>query len=331
MVRLIQQIYNPTPLFSTFATLIKFIALKMSIIVSNISKQFGRQLALDNVSFSINPGEIVGLLGPNGAGKSTMMKIITCFIPPSSGEVSVHGFDIREQSLEVRKKVGYLPENNPLYTEMYIKEYLGFVAGIHHLGKSSAKRVAEMMDITGLMPEKSKKIGALSKGYRQRVGLAQAMIHDPEVLILDEPTSGLDPNQLVEIRNLIAEIGKHKTIMLSTHILQEVEAICNRAIIINQGRIVADDSTGHLLSNASGRELVMVEFDREISASGLKLIKGVITVKKLHGFSWLIESAQDLDVRQEIFRYAVDNGFTVLSMQKQGNSLEEVFQQLTKP
>ena len=331
MVRLIQQIYNPTPLFSTFATLIKFIALKMSIIVSNISKQFGRQLALDNVSFSINPGEIVGLLGPNGAGKSTMMKIITCFIPPSSGEVSVHGFDIREQSLEVRRKVGYLPENNPLYTEMYIKEYLGFVAGIHHLGKSSAKRVAEMMDITGLMPEKSKKIGALSKGYRQRVGLAQAMIHDPEVLILDEPTSGLDPNQLVEIRNLISEIGKHKTIMLSTHILQEVEAICNRAIIINQGRIVADDSTGHLLSNASGRELVMVEFDREISASGLKLIKGVITVKKLHGFSWLIESAQDLDVRQEIFRYAVDNGFTVLSMQKQGNSLEEVFQQLTKP
>ncbi len=331
MVRLIQQIYNPTPLFSTFATLIKFIALKMSIIVSNISKQFGRQLALDNVSFSINPGEIVGLLGPNGAGKSTMMKIITCFIPPSSGEVSVHGFDIREQSLEVRKKVGYLPENNPLYTEMYIKEYLGFVAGIHHLGKGSAKRVAEMMDITGLMPEKSKKIGALSKGYRQRVGLAQAMIHDPEVLILDEPTSGLDPNQLVEIRNLIAEIGKHKTIMLSTHILQEVEAICNRAIIINQGRIVADDSTGHLLSNASGRELVMVEFDREVSASGLKLIKGVITVKKLHGFSWLIESAQDLDVRQEIFRYAVDNGFTVLSMQKQGNSLEEVFQQLTKP
>lgn len=331
MVRLIQQIYNPTPLFSTFATLIKFIALKMSIIVSNISKQFGRQLALDNVSFSINPGEIVGLLGPNGAGKSTMMKIITCFIPPSSGEVSVHGFDISEQSLEVRRKVGYLPENNPLYTEMYIKEYLGFVAGIHHLGKGSAKRVAEMMDITGLMPEKSKKIGALSKGYRQRVGLAQAMIHDPEVLILDEPTSGLDPNQLVEIRNLIAEIGKHKTIMLSTHILQEVEAICNRAIIINQGRIVADDSTGHLLSNASGRELVMVEFDREVSASGLKLIKGVITVKKLHGFSWLIESAQDLDVRQEIFRYAVDNGFTVLSMQKQGNSLEEVFQQLTKP
>lgn len=303
----------------------------MSIIVSNISKQFGRQLALDNVSFSINPGEIVGLLGPNGAGKSTMMKIITCFIPPSSGDVSVHGFDIREQSLEVRKKVGYLPENNPLYTDMYIKEYLEFVAGIHQLGKASAERVAEMMEITGLNPEKGKKIGALSKGYRQRVGLAQAMIHDPEVLILDEPTSGLDPNQLMEIRHLISEIGKKKTIMLSTHILQEVEAICSRAIIINQGKIVADDSTAHLLTNAANSEQVMVEFDREVQASGLKTIKGVISVKKAAGFTWLIESAKDLDVRQEIFRYAVGNGLTVLSMQKQSSSLEDVFRQLTKP
>jgi len=303
----------------------------MSIIVSNISKQFGRQLALDQVSFSIQPGEIVGLLGPNGAGKSTMMKIITCFIPPTSGDISVHGFDIREQSLEVRKKVGYLPENNPLYTDMYIKEYLEFVAGIHQLGKNTHKRVAEMMEVTGLNPEKSKKIGALSKGYRQRVGLAQAMIHDPEVLILDEPTSGLDPNQLIEIRNLIVEIGRQKTIMLSTHILQEVEAICSRAIIINQGKIVADDTTGHLLSNAAGGELVMVEFDKEIQPAGLKSIKGVVTVKKMQGQSWLVESAKDTDVRQEIFRYAVDNGLTVLSMQKQSNSLEDVFQQLTKP
>ncbi|MBK6962426.1 MAG: gliding motility-associated ABC transporter ATP-binding subunit GldA [Bacteroidales bacterium] len=302
----------------------------MSIIVSNISKQFGRQLALDQVSFSIQPGEIVGLLGPNGAGKSTMMKIITCFIPPSSGEVSVHGFDIREQSLEVRRKVGYLPENNPLYTDMYIKEYLEFVAGIHELGKSTSKRVEEMMDITGLMPEKGKKIGALSKGYRQRVGLAQAMIHNPEVLILDEPTSGLDPNQLVEIRNLISEIGKQKTIMLSTHILQEVEAICSRAIIINQGKIVADDSTGHLLSNAAGSEQVMVEFDRDVKLSDLKTIKGVLNVKKVSGFTWLVESGKDLDVRQEIFRFAVDNGLTVLSMQKQSNSLEDVFQKLTR-
>lgn len=302
----------------------------MSIIVSNISKQFGRQLALDQVSFSIQPGEIVGLLGPNGAGKSTMMKIITCFIPPSSGDVSVHGFDIREHSIEVRKKVGYLPENNPLYSDMYIKEYLEFVAGIHELGKNIPKRVAEMMDITGLMPEKGKKIGALSKGYRQRVGLAQAMIHDPEVLILDEPTSGLDPNQLVEIRNLISEIGKQKTIMLSTHILQEVEAICSRAIIINQGKIVADDSTGHLLSNAAGNEQVMVEFDRDVKLSDLKTIKGVLNAKKVSGFTWLVESAKDLDVRQEIFRYAVEHGLTVLSMQKQSNSLEDVFQKLTR-
>ncbi|NTW26593.1 MAG: gliding motility-associated ABC transporter ATP-binding subunit GldA, partial [Lentimicrobium sp.] len=283
----------------------------MSITVSNISKRYGEQLALDHVSFSIKPGEIVGLLGPNGAGKSTMMKIITCFIPPTSGEVSVYGFDIREQSLEVRKKVGYLPENNPLYTDMYIKEYLEFVAGIHQLGKNTAKRVQEIMDTTGLMPEKGKKIGALSKGYRQRVGLAQAMIHNPEVLILDEPTSGLDPNQLIEIRNLISEIGKEKTVMLSTHILQEVEAICSRAIIINQGKIVADDSTGHLLSSAANSEQVVVEFDQEAKQTGLKTIKGVINVKKMQGNTWLLESAKDTDVRQEIFRYAVANGLAV--------------------
>jgi ABC-2 type transport system ATP-binding protein len=303
----------------------------MSITVSNISKQYGRQLALDRVSFTIKPGEIVGLLGPNGAGKSTMMKIITCFIPPTSGEVSVHDFNIREQSLEVRKKVGYLPENNPLYTDMYIREYLEFVSGIHQLGKNATKRVSEMMEMTGLMPEKGKKIGALSKGYRQRVGLAQAMIHDPEVLILDEPTSGLDPNQLVEIRNLIAGIGKEKTVMLSTHILQDVESICSRAIIINQGKIVADDSTGHLLSKAGAHESVTVEFDREIKASDLKTITGVTLAKKLQGNTWLVETEAGTDVRQDIFRYAVEHNLTVLSMQKQTSSLEDVFQQLTKP
>jgi len=302
----------------------------MSIIVSSITKRYGQQLALDNVSFSIKPGEIVGLLGPNGAGKSTMMKILACFIPPTSGDASVYGFDIREQSLEVRKRVGYLPENNPLYTDMYIKEYLEFVAGIHQLGKNTSNRVAEMMEVTGLMPERGKKIGALSKGFRQRVGLAQAMIHDPEVLILDEPTSGLDPNQLVEIRSLIAAIGKEKTIMLSTHIMQEVEAMCSRAIIINHGKIVADDTTGHLLTNADKTEQVVVEFDQEVKPAGLKTIRGVITVRNVSGYTWLIESAKDLDVRQEIFKYAVDNGYAVLSMQKQGSRLEDVFQQLTK-
>jgi len=303
---------------------------EMSIKVSNISKQYDQQKALDQVSFSIKPGEIVGLLGPNGAGKSTMMKIITCFIPPTAGDVSVCGFDIREQSLEVRQKVGYLPENNPLYTDMYIREYLEFVAGVHRLGKNTAKRVDEMMEVTGLMPERKKKIGTLSKGYRQRVGLAQAMIHNPEVLILDEPTSGLDPNQLVEIRNLIIEIGKEKTVMLSTHIMQEVEAMCSRAIIINSGKIVADDSTGHLLNSNENTEQIAVEFDKDVKPSMLKGLPGVVNVKKISGNSWVIEAGKDHDVRQDIFRFAVENSFTVLSMQKQGNRLEDVFQQLTK-
>ncbi len=302
----------------------------MSIIVSHISKRYGEQLALDDVSFSISPGEIVGLLGPNGAGKSTMMKIITCFIPATSGDASVYGFDTREQSLEVRKRVGYLPENNPLYTDMYIKEYLEFIAGIHKLGKNTGKRVAEMMEITGLNAERGKKIGMLSKGFRQRVGLAQALIHDPEVLILDEPTSGLDPNQLVEIRNLILEIGKEKTVMLSTHIMQEVEAICNRAIIINHGKIVADDTTGQLLSGSTFSSQVTVEFDKEINQELLRKIKGVTEVRKISARTWAIESAKDTDVRQEIFRFAVDHELSVLSMQKQSTRLEDVFQQLTK-
>jgi ABC-2 type transport system ATP-binding protein len=215
----------------------------MSISVHNVTKLYGSQKALDDVSFQVNPGEIVGLLGPNGAGKSTLMKIITCFIPPTSGEVSVCGHDIFEESIKVRKKVGYLPEHNPLYLEMYVKEFLSFIAGIHGIQPS---RVKEMVELTGLAPEQNKKIGALSKGYRQRVGLAQALLHDPEVLILDEPTSGLDPNQILEIRKLIKSIGAEKTVMLSTHILQEVEAICDRAVIIHQGRIVADDTIAHL-------------------------------------------------------------------------------------
>ncbi|MBW6490178.1 MAG: gliding motility-associated ABC transporter ATP-binding subunit GldA [Lentimicrobium sp.] len=301
----------------------------MSIIVSNITKRYSEQLVLDDVSFSIKPGEIVGLLGPNGAGKSTMMKILTCFIPPTSGKASVYGFDIHEQSLEVRKKIGYLPENNPLYADMYIKEYLEFVAGIHKLGKNTKKRVEEMIEMTGLGHEQRKKIGALSKGYRQRVGLAQALIHDPNVLILDEPTSGLDPNQLLEIRNLISEIGKQKTVMLSTHILQEVEAMCSRAIIINFGKIVADDTTDHLLQRNEKTEQVVVEFDQDIKTEVLLCIKGVIRVFKESSKTWLIESGKETDVRQEIFRFAVEKGLTVLSMQKKSNRLEDVFQQLT--
>ena len=219
---------------------------KMSILIQNITKQYGEQLALNNVSLTIDKG-IVGLLGPNGAGKSTLMKIITCFIPPTSGTVSVNGFDVMDHPMEVKRIVGYLPEHNPLYLDMYVREYLSFVAGIHHItGEKANRRIEQMIEETGLGLEAHKKIGALSKGYRQRVGLAQAMMHDPQVLILDEPTSGLDPNQLVEIRSLISSFGKEKTVLLSTHIMQEVEAICERAIIINKGVVVADDKIENL-------------------------------------------------------------------------------------
>lgn len=301
----------------------------MSIKVENITKIYGKQKALDDISFKVNPGEVVGLLGPNGAGKSTMMKIITCFIPPTSGNVSVYGFDIFEQSLEVRKKVGYLPENNPLYTDMYVKEYLEFIAGIYKL-KNKKSRVDEMVSLTGLEIEQKKKIGALSKGYRQRVGLAQALIHNPDVLILDEPTSGLDPNQLLEIRNLIKKIGKEKTVMLSTHIMQEVEAVCNRAIIIDKGKIVADDSTDNLTGKASTNQLIQVEFDKDIDTKLLDAIPGIKEVRKMKYNVWEILADNNDDVRLEIFQFAVDNKLKVLSMQKNEQSLEEVFQQLTK-
>ena len=214
----------------------------MSIILKNISKKYGSQLALDNVSFEVKKGEILGFIGPNGAGKSTTMKILTGYIPPTNGEVIINGMDAVEHSLKIRKIIGYLPEANPLYTDMYVKEYLRYIAGIYGLRKKASKLVSDIIERTGLAPECHKQIRALSKGYRQRVGLAQALIHDPEILILDEPTSGLDPNQIVEIRNLISELGKEKTLMLSTHIMQEVEAICDRAIIINKGRIVADET-----------------------------------------------------------------------------------------
>lgn len=302
----------------------------MSIKVENITKLYGEQKALDNVSLDIKKGEVVGLLGPNGAGKSTMMKIITCFLPPSSGNVEVCGFNIYEQSMDIRKKVGYLPENNPLYLDMYVREYLEFVAGIYKMGKIKKQRIDEMIKITGLEIEKKKKIGALSKGFRQRVGLAQALIHDPEVLILDEPTSGLDPNQLLEIRNLIKDIGKEKTIMLSTHIMQEVEAVCDRAIIIDKGKIVADDSTKNLHQISSGKEIVIVEFNKEISESLIKGIEGVKSVKNLKENKWQIEATSNKDIREEIFQFAVSHKLSVLSMNKEEHSLEQVFQSLTK-
>jgi ABC-2 type transport system ATP-binding protein len=299
----------------------------MSVKVENITRKYGAQKALDQVSFSIDRGEVVGLLGPNGAGKSTMMKIITCYIPPTSGLVTVCGYDIYEQSIEVRRNVGYLPENNPLYLDLYVREYLEFVAGIYKL-KNIKARINEMIEITGLGIEQKKKIGALSKGFRQRVGLAQALIHDPEVLILDEPTSGLDPNQLIEIRNLIKHIGKEKTVMLSTHIMQEVDAICDRAIIIDRGMIVADDSTINLSARWSGRRAVHVEFKGICHPDWLLAIDGVEKVNKISENQFEVISG-DLDLREKIFQFAVDKGLAVLSLNQSGKGIEGVFQQLT--
>ena len=299
----------------------------MSIEVKNTFKYYGEQAALNDVSFKINSGEIVGFLGPNGAGKSTMMKIITCFLPKSKGEVKVCGLNVETDSLAIRKKVGYLPEHNPLYLDMYIKEYLSFVAGIYKI-KNKKDRVAEMIDLVGLNKEQNKKIGALSKGYRQRVGLAQAMIHNPEVLILDEPTTGLDPNQLEEIRQLIVNIGKTKTVMLSTHIMQEVEAICDRVIIIKDGKIVADDTTEHIQQKDEDKQTVFVEFDKDFSKNKLSKINGVASVKHLTNNQWLFASKHS-DIRPNIAKFAQQNNLLVLTMRIEEKSMEEVFKELT--
>jgi ABC-2 type transport system ATP-binding protein len=303
----------------------------MSIQVKEVSKLYGDQKALDTISFEIKSGEIVGFLGPNGAGKSTMMKIITTFIPPSSGEVYVNGLSVTEEDDKVRKIIGYLPENNPLYADMYVKEYLNFVAGLYSLGKNKEARVKEMLHQVGLEPEQHKKIGALSKGYKQRVGLAQALIHDPKVLILDEPTSGLDPNQIVEIRNLISTIGKEKTVMLSTHIMQEVEAICHRIIIIKNGKIVADNTPEQITRNSSNKQITLhIEFDREPNQHLLSQLKGVIKLKQLKPGIYLIQATESPDIRPLIFDFAVEHQLKVLSQQLIQKSLEEAFQELTR-
>jgi ABC-2 type transport system ATP-binding protein len=301
----------------------------MSIIANSVTKLYGSQRAIDEVNFEIQAGEVVGFLGPNGAGKSTMMKIISCYIPPTSGQVSVNGLDVLDHPLEVKKLVGYLPEHNPLYLDMYVREYLEFVAGVYGL-KEKSKQVSRMIEKVGLGVEQHKLIGALSKGYRQRVGLAQAMIHDPEVLILDEPTSGLDPNQLVEIRKLIAEIGKEKTVMLSTHIMQEVEAICNRVMIINKGQIVADAPASTIRDiGKRGMEQVKIEFDGDVTQEQLTSIPGVKSAKELSNKTWLLETEGDKEVRQKIFNWAVQNELSVLTMNKEDIRLEDVFKELT--
>ncbi|MBU2019627.1 MAG: gliding motility-associated ABC transporter ATP-binding subunit GldA [Bacteroidetes bacterium] len=298
----------------------------MSIVVKNLTKFYGEQAAVHQINFEVKKGEIVGFLGPNGAGKSTTMKIITGYVPSSSGEVEVCGRTVSVDSLDTRRLIGYLPENNPLYLDMYVKEYLTFVADIYKL-KNVKNRVAEMIDAVGLEVEQNKKIGMLSKGYRQRVGLAQAIIHDPEVLILDEPTSGLDPNQLVEIRELIKNIGKEKTVMLSTHIMQEVEAICDRVVIINKGEIVADGKTNELNQNTE-LVTVYVEFDGQISKSILTKIKGVYKVEKV-GEGWLLEGSKDSDLRKIIAQFAQENKWLILTLRIEEKRLEDVFKMLT--
>ena len=296
----------------------------MSIQVKKISKNYGSQKALENVSLTINKGEITGFLGPNGAGKSTLMKILTGYIAPTSGTASVNGFSTENESMEVKKSLGYLAENNPLYPEMYVREYLDFCGRLRHVGR---ERIDGIIGLTGLAPELGKKIGALSKGYKQRVGLAAALLHDPEVLILDEPTTGLDPNQLVEVRRLIRDMGKDKTVLLSTHIMQEVEAICDRAIIIDKGKIVGDRKLSEL-KEGNIQELV-VEFDYRVEEIALSKLPYAKTVKNPTGFIYEITFGTKMDMRPQVFDFAHDGGLKILQLNKKNTSLETLFQELT--
>lgn len=297
----------------------------MSVSVKQLSKIYGQQRAVDEVSFEISKGEIIGFLGPNGAGKSTTMKILSCYIPQSSGSAEVCGYDTLKDPMEVRRKIGYLPESNPLYFDMYVREYLSFVAGLYDLGSKSKSRIEEMIELTGLTPESKKKIGQLSKGYKQRVGLAQAMLHDPEVLILDEPTSGLDPNQLTDIRRLIKDFGKEKTVILSTHIMQEVQALCDRVLIINKGKIVADDTTSNLQKGKENFQL-KVAFKEEVDVKKLQAIKSVKSVEKISDGLRIIATE---DIREKLFKAATENGWTLLNMEQQQMNMEDVFHNIT--
>ncbi len=302
----------------------------MSIKVAGLTKIYESQKAVDDISFDIKKGEIVGFLGPNGAGKSTTMKMITTYLPPTAGTAVVCGYDVREQSMEVRKRLGYLPEANPLYFEMYVREYLEFSAGIHKLGKDTAKRIEEMIALTGLGKEAHKKIGALSKGYKQRVGLAQAMLHNPEVLILDEPTSGLDPNQIVEIRDLIKRIGEQKTVLLSTHIMQEVQAMCSRVIIINNGKIVADDSVTHIQQVNTQQGILLVTFESPVTQKMFSAIKSMKSVEQVEDNKWKLTTDKPDEMRKEVMQWALHNNINISGMQAETQSLEDVFRTLTR-
>jgi len=316
----------------------KFVALQviykqhttfMSVIVSNLVKLYGEQRAVGGISFEVGKGQVLGFLGPNGAGKTTTMKIITCFIPQTEGQVEVCGYDVEKDPMEVRRRIGYLPEHNPLYKDMYVKEYLTFVARLHRT-PNKEKRIAEMVGMTGLGQEQHKRIAALSKGYRQRVGLAQAMLHDPEVLILDEPTSGLDPNQIVEIRNLIRQIGKEKTVIFSTHIMQEVQALCDRVIIINRGQLVADDPIERLRERGKKEIVVTVEFLQTVAEKQLKALPNVRRVENSGKNRWKLYSDEKHDIREEVSRFAAANSLTLLEIKKEEISIEDVFRNLTQ-
>ena len=300
----------------------------MSIKIKEITKIYGRQKALDKLSFEVNEGEIVGLLGPNGAGKSTLMKILTGYILPDSGRAEINGKDCVEHSLEVKRNLGYLPESNPLYEDMYIAEYLEFVAGVFHL-KDRKQRVEEIIEKTGLTKERHKKIGALSKGYRQRVGLAQAFIHNPKVLILDEPTSGLDPNQLIEIRSLIREIGKDKTVLFSSHIMQEVEALCDRVVIINNGRLIADSPTAELQKLWKDKEVITVEFKEAVDVEKIQSIKGVASVKRQDKL-FKITAESGSGIREAIYAFSTRNQLTLIELKAEELKLEDIFHRLTQ-
>lgn len=302
----------------------------MSLQINHLTKIYGRQKAVDDISFEIGTGEIVGFLGPNGAGKSTTMKIATTYIPPTTGSVRVCDRDVMEHPMEVKKVIGYLPEHNPLYTDMYVHEYLGFIGGLYNLRGSVLKeRINEVVARCGLTQEQNKKIDMLSKGYRQRVGLAQALIHDPKVLILDEPTSGLDPNQLVEIRKLIKDISSNKTVIFSTHIMQEVQALCDRVIVINHGKIVADDSLKNLMSGRDSAKVIIVEFEGSVLPEELRSLHGVASIEIVSETKFRIEAKGMIDIRPEIFRFASEKNMSLVSLQLEENSLENIFRSLT--
>ena len=298
----------------------------MSIEVNNISKSYGIQKALDDISFSVKKGEIVGFLGPNGAGKSTLMKILTTYINADEGNAAVNNFDVAKDQKQVQQSVGYLPEHNPLYLDLYVREYLAFNADVYKVSKS---RIEEVVVLTGLSSESHKKISQLSKGYRQRVGLANALLHNPAILILDEPTTGLDPNQLVEIRNVIKNVGKDKTVFLSTHIMQEVEAICDRVIIINNGKIVADKQLDKLIS-ADKEQIIEVEFDYKIEEEAVARIPHLKSYKNVHEFVWELTFLSDKDMRPAVFDFAHDNGLKTLQLNQKNKNLEDVFREITK-